>query len=93
MKVTIKTGAVKFNITHESGTEVTEKLIAVDGIKLENPIPTKSRTSPGKSCDLSIEPCEYQFECEPGELAEIYKEVLPGLKEIAKVFMQFKNKE
>ena len=90
MKVTIKTGAVKFNITHESGTEVIEKLTAIDGVELENPIPTKSRTSPGKSCDLSIEPCEYQFECESGELADIYKEVMPVIKDIAKMFAMAK---
>lgn len=90
MKVTIKTGAVKFNITRESGTEVIEKLTAIDGVELENPIPAKSRTSPGKSCDLSIEPCEYQFECESGELAGIYKEVMPVIKDIAKMFAMAK---
>ncbi len=91
MKVSIKTGAVKFNVTHEAGSEVIEKLTAVNGVELENPIPAKSRTSPGKSCDFSMEPCEYTFECEPGELAEIYKEVMPVIKDIAKMFAMAKE--
>ena len=75
MKVTIKTGAIKFS-----------------NVKPEYFDNVESQPQSKKVIELSIEPCEYQFECEPGELAEIYKEVLPGIKEIAKVFMDSRKK-
>ena len=84
MKTTFKIGAINFNATQPAHTKVTRSLVGNDGKALAKPQPLEDTSYPEKSVTFSVEPMEFTMEAEAGEIAGIYKEILPMFSEFMK---------
>ena len=91
MKVSFKIGAIKMNATKEAHTITTRSIIERNGVKLNVPEVKEQEHVPAKQMSFEMEASEIQFECEVGELAEIYREYAPMVKDIIAGIVEVKK--
>ena len=88
MKVSYKIGAIKLNGNVSQHNRATEKHVATDGVPLATPVVTKEIEVPAKNFSFEMEQSEMTFECEVGELAGVYKELMPMVQSLIGAFTE-----
>lgn len=88
MKVSYKIGAIKLSGGVAQHAKATEKHVATNGVSLATPVVTKEIEVPAKNFSFEMEQSEMTFECEVGELAGVYKELMPMVQSLIGAFTE-----
>ena len=82
MRIKLNIGAVSVSVVKPEYMMETRTHVATDGVRLDVPITLQTESCPAEEKHFTMGESSFEFECEVGELAEIYKVIGPELKEV-----------
>ena len=91
MKTTIKLGAISFNAFVAEKEIVTHSVTTQQGELAGKPQVLATEHTPAKKFEFHMHESEITFEYEVGEIAGIYKEFMPAVKDIMDAFVEVKK--
>lgn len=93
MKVSFKIGAIAITSTTAARELITHATTAGGGATPGNPIVHESANLPAKAIDFKMDASEINFECEVGEVAGVYKEMVPMFKDMMDAISAMRNSD
>ena len=92
MKTTIKLGAISFTGVKPAYEKITSSHVATNGVPLKYPVVTETQNVPEQNVSFQMEESIFEFDCAPGELAEVYAAIMPHMAEVFKAMKGLNKK-